>query len=90
MIEALRELSESRRVSRAGGAKRKKQVLRLENAALCALEEILLDSGAKPADRIAAAKLTFEIAKQQSGAYEQEDTSCVHVIFDGMPTELAE
>ena len=74
---------------RTGEAKLKRRLAKLTNTALDALEEILEDSDAKAADRISAAKLTFDILKQSTGRDGAED-GVVRVVFDGIPKEYAE
>ena len=73
----------------AGEVKLKRRIGRLTKTALDALESILADDGAKAADRISAAKLAFELARQSSDRPDPED-GVVRVIFEGAEKELAE
>lgn len=78
-----------KRASGTGGRKMKRRLDRLADAAFTALEEILLDGGAKAADRISAAKLALDASKQFF-ADPGQDSGVVRVIFDGIPEEYAE
>ena len=67
----------------------KKRMSRLALEAADCLEEIMTDGDAKAADRIAAAKLTFEVYNRQGQIPEPADSS-IRVIFEDMPREFAE
>ncbi len=71
---------------RSRGTKRRLASLSL--TALDALEEILVSSEVKPADRISAAKLVFELSKQNASG--PSDGGTLRVVFDGIPQELCE
>ena len=77
------------RYSRYSPERLKKRLSRLEFKAIDCLEEILADASAKAADRISAAKLSFDVAQRQS-ASEPASDGIVHVIFEGSPVEYAE
>lgn len=67
-----------------------RRLAKLTNEAIDCLEEILTDKEAKPADRIAAAKLAFDAAGRKSAEPEPVSDGTLRVIFDGCPKEYAE
>lgn len=73
------------RKRRSGG---KRRLASLSLTALDTLEEILTNSDVKASDRISAAKLVFEIARQNAAPAAQAST--LRVVFDGVPQEYAE
>ena len=66
----------------------KRRLVSVSHAALDALGEILASGDAKPADRISAAKLVFEILRQNAPS--PADGGTVRVVFDGIPQEYCE
>ena len=83
------EVTSRRRYPRYSEERLRRRLGRLRSAAMDCLEEIMKDGDAKAADRIAAAKLTFDAAGRQ-GAAEPEPGGVIRVLFDGMPEEYAE
>lgn len=66
-----------------------RRMTKLTKTAIDCLEAILADEGAKTADRISAAKLAIDIAKQHTSEHAPDD-STVYVVFEGFPKEFAE
>lgn len=91
-MEALTELTDIRTPKRTASGEKKLQrrLVKLTNVALDCLEDILTDEGVKAADRISAAKLAFELARQQAQEPEPVSDGVIKVIFDGCPKEYAE
>ena len=79
----------SRAPAKRGGRKLARRIAKLTDTALDSLEEILTDGAVKPADRLNAVKLAFEIAKakQQDAA---PDDGVIRVVLEGVPEEWAE
>ena len=78
------------RRARTGEARNRRRMAKLADTALNALEEVLTDGCVKPADRLNAAKLAFDIIRQNAPCPEQEDTGPIRVVIEGMPQEYAE
>lgn len=70
--------------------KLERKLKELSDEALDCLGAIMNDSSAKPADRIAAVKLTLELAERKLGKAEDETGGVLRVVFDGAPTEWSE
>lgn len=66
----------------------KRRLVSLTHYALDALEDILTNGEVKPADRISAAKLAFELSRQNPPIPAEGGT--VRVVFDGIQQELCE
>lgn len=88
-MEQINELAAVRADRRSGTAKLTRKLGKLAQTALDCLEEILTDDSAKPADRISAVKLTFELMRQQPQKPDEDD-GVIKVVFEGIPRELAE
>ena len=80
----------AKRVGRWSAKRLGKKLDRLQFAAVDCLAAILADNEVKPADRISAAKLTFDIVKSRGASGPESGESELHVIFDGIPHEYAE
>ncbi|MBO4385302.1 MAG: hypothetical protein J5854_07815 [Clostridia bacterium] len=74
----------------AGTTIKKARVNRLSKAALDALEEILSDGSVKPADRLSAVKLTFDLISKAAERESSADNGILRVVFEGIDRELAE
>lgn len=79
----------SPRRERAAGGKLDRRLKKLTCTALDALEEILTDDSVKPADRISAAKLTFDMLYREAGRTEAEPPDTVKVVFEGRGADWA-
>lgn len=66
-----------------GAKKLSRRLMKLAGTALDALEVILTDENAKSADRISAAKLTFDLLSKELGEFGPEDGGTVRVVFEG-------
>ena len=71
-----------------GAKKLSRRLMKLAGTALDALEGIMTDESAKSADRIAAAKLTFDLLSKELGEFAPEDGT-VRVVFEGEGKEWA-
>lgn len=75
---------------KAGTVGINRRLRRLAQTALDSLEQVLTDESVKATDRISAAKLVFELIKQQAASPAPEDVGTIKVVFDGCPQEYAE
>jgi len=73
---------------RRGARKLAKRLAKLTDTALDSLEEILTDGAVKPADRLNAVKLAFDIAKSKQDIV--PDDGVIRVVLEGVPEEWAE
>ncbi|MCR5611417.1 MAG: hypothetical protein K6F68_06270 [Clostridiales bacterium] len=75
---------------RAGTRRLKTRMSRLSDTAFDALEVILTDESVKPADRLAAIKLTFDLANKCAVQDAPAENGVLRVVFEGIEKELAE
>lgn len=82
--EALTVIKSDRPVrERTQAGKLSRRLKKLTGTALDALEEILTDDAVKAADRISAAKLTFDMLLRERGQAESELPDSIKVVFTG-------
>ena len=72
---------------RRGRLKLARRMNRLVDSALDTLEQIMKDESVKPADRLSAAKLAFDVANRHEADRGAEPDGPIRVIFEGAPPE---
>ncbi|MBQ4166668.1 MAG: hypothetical protein IKH31_02290 [Clostridia bacterium] len=84
-------MTASKPAPRKRGRKTKetKRLLELSAEALDCLGAIMNDSSAKASDRLAAVKLTLELAERKLDKHEADD-GLIRVVFEGAPAEWSE